>query len=127
MASPNVNEVYCLESVICGHHIYKRMWTPVVGEKLPISLEEDNENDPRAVAVLNCGVVVGHLPREKARTVWYFLKRGGSGTCEITGRRKKGKGLEVPCVYTFSGPSKLLKKLESILQTCHSSAHSCPY
>ena len=42
-------EVYCLESVVCGHHIYKRVWSPVVGEKLPVDIEEDNANDPRAV------------------------------------------------------------------------------
>jgi len=60
--------------------------------------------------------VVGHLPRETARIVWYFLKAGGNGCCEVT-RRKKGKGLEVPCVYTFSGPHKLVKKLETLLAT----------
>ena len=27
-----VPEVCCLESAFCGHHIYKRVWTPVVGE-----------------------------------------------------------------------------------------------
>ena len=35
--------------------------------------------------------------------------------CEITGRRKKGNGLEIPCVYSLSGPDKLVKKLESVL------------
>ena len=34
-----------------GHHIYKRAWTPVVGEKLPVDIEEDDTNNPRAVAV----------------------------------------------------------------------------
>ena len=127
MASESsVNDVYCLESLVRGHHIYKRMWTPVVGESLPLSLEEEIDNDPRAAAVLKCGIVVGHVPRETARTVWYFLKRGGCGTCEI-GWRKKGKGLEVPCVYTFSGPWKVLKKLQSILQSIHTSVYSCPY
>ena len=29
-------EVYCLESVVCVHHVYKQIWTPVVGEKLAI-------------------------------------------------------------------------------------------
>ena len=47
--------------------------TPVVGEKLQIDVEEDNDNDPRAVAVLRSGVVVGHLPRETARTVYYVV------------------------------------------------------
>ena len=61
--------------------------------------------------------LVDHLPREPARIVWYFLKRGGNGCCEVTGRRKKDKGLEVPCVYTYSGPNKLVKKLKTLLAT----------
>ena len=50
--------VYTLESVVRGHHIYKRIWTPHVGEKLQLQ-REDNENDLRAVAVLKDSVVVG--------------------------------------------------------------------
>ena len=110
-----------------GHHICKRIWTPVLGERLQVELEETNSNDARAVTVQRDGVIVGHLPRQTARIVWYFLKRSGSGWCEITGRRKKGIGLEVPCVYTFSGPDKLVKKLETLLQKCHVKyTHSCP-
>ena len=109
-----------------GNHIYKRVWTPMLGEKLQIEIEEDNRNDARAVAVQKREMVVGHLPRETAKVVWYFLRRGGSGWCEITGRRKKGIGLEVPCVHTFSGPHKLVKKLEVLkcqsvlIHACHS-------
>jgi len=38
-------------------------------------------------------------------SVSVFLKHGGLIICEVTGRRKRsvtpGKGLEVPCQYTF--------------------------
>ena len=116
MTSPSTTaELFTLESVVRGHHIYKRVWTPMLGKKLQIAIEDDNSNDARAVAVQKHGMVVGHLPRETAKVVWYFLRRGGSGWCEITGRRKKGIGLEVPCMYTFSGPHKLVKKLETLL------------
>ena len=64
MASQTAS-VYVLESIVRGHHVYKRMWTPHLGEQLRIQSEE-NENDPRAVAVLKDRVVVGHLPRESA-------------------------------------------------------------
>ena len=30
-------------------------------------------------------------------------------------KKKKGIGLEVPCIYIFSGPHKLVKKLETLL------------
>ena len=113
----------CL-SVVRGHHIYKQMWTPHVGEKLQIKREENNENDLRTVAVLKDSAIVGHLLREIARNV-FFLARGGTGECEITGRRKKGKGLGVLCVYTFRGPNKLIKRLESLLSK--QNLCSCPY
>ena len=97
-----------------------------MGEQLKLKHEEDNSNDVRAVAIAKDGVIVGHLPRELARTVWFFLKRGGIGRCEITGKRKKGKGLEVPCVYSFYGPRELVKKLKVLLQEKHFS-NSCLY
>ena len=128
MASPSITaESFTLESVVRGHHIYKRMWTPMLDERLQIEIEKDNRNDARAVAVQKGGMVVGHLPRETVKIVWFFLRRGSSGWCEITGRRKKGIGLEVPCVYTFSGPHKLVKKLEALLVKCRiKCADSCP-
>ena len=54
-----VPEMYCLESVVCGHHICKR---PLVGEKLLVDIKNDNANNPRAVAVGTCGIV-GHIPK----------------------------------------------------------------
>ena len=36
----------------------------MVGEKLPIDIEEDNANNPRALAVQTCGGVVGHVPKD---------------------------------------------------------------
>ncbi len=69
MASQDTSDlVLTLESVVRGHHVYKRIWTPTVGEQL--QLRPDNESDPRAVAILKHGVIIGHLPRKTARTVW---------------------------------------------------------
>ena len=49
-------EMYCLESVVRGHHICNEY-----DEKLPVDIKEDDANDPRAVAVRSCRVVVGHV------------------------------------------------------------------
>ena len=49
----------------------------MLGERLQIEIEKDNRSDARAVAVQKGGMVVGHLPRETAKVVWYFLRRGG--------------------------------------------------
>ena len=40
-------DLYNLESVVGGYHISKQVWTPVVGEKLPVDIEEGDANDPK--------------------------------------------------------------------------------
>ena len=42
-----------------------------MGEQLRVK-HENNENERRAVAVLKDSIVVGHLPRESAKTVGVF-------------------------------------------------------
>ena len=49
-----------VESVVRGHHVYKRIWTPHAGEQLLLKCEESSDIDPRAVAIVKDGVVVGH-------------------------------------------------------------------
>ena len=33
------------ESVVCGHHIYKEVWRPVIEQELPVLSEPNNHND----------------------------------------------------------------------------------
>ena len=33
-----------IDSVVRGHHIYKSVWTPVIGEDLYLEPEESNEH-----------------------------------------------------------------------------------
>ena len=63
-----VLEVYCPESVVHGHHVYKQKWIPVVGEKLPLGLKKNSGNDPKAVAVLKhgCGLASYHRRQSPA-------------------------------------------------------------
>ena len=90
-----------------------------MGEELNVQIEDSNIFDEFAVAVFKDGVV-GHVPRELARTCWYFLKKRHSRmSCKITGHRRlseiKGKGLVVPCVYFFLGKTKHIDKLIVLL------------
>ena len=40
MSNPSTTaELFTLESVVRGHHIYKRVWTPMLGEKLQIEID----------------------------------------------------------------------------------------
>jgi len=74
-----------LDSVICGHHIYKDIWTPFTGEILGVEQEAHNTADRFAVAVVKDETVVGHVPCEVSRLVWYFIKHDGTITCEVNG------------------------------------------
>ena len=47
------------DSVVRGHHIYKSILTPVIGEELNLECEESNEHDEYAVAVRKNGETVG--------------------------------------------------------------------
>ena len=91
--------IFLYESVIRGHHIYKRVWTPIIGEILSVAIDSANRHDRFAVAVLKAGAIVGHIPKEVSRLFYFFLLHGGRVTCEVTGERKLGKGLKVPCIY----------------------------
>ena len=51
-----------LDSVICGHHIYKDIWTPFTGEILHVEREAHNTAANRfAVAIVKDETVVGHV------------------------------------------------------------------
>ena len=95
--------VYLHESVVRGRHVYKRVWSPVVGEILQLSREEDNDHDRFSVSVMKAEFIVGHSPqRLLSCTVWHFLRHCGKATCEVTWRRKFRNRLEVPCLYSIS-------------------------
>lgn len=108
-------EEFSLDSVIRGHHIYKSIWTPVSGEILAVTAEEGNSEDQYAVGVYKGATLVGHAPRELSRTFYFFLRRGGSIECTVTGHRKLGVGLEVPCTYSMSGKGRYIKRLVKLL------------
>lgn len=113
------DENFMLESSVRGHHIYKRVWTPVIGQQLQVQAQRGNTHGRHAVSTVHAGVIVGHMPREIAKTASYFLQHGGRITCEVTGRRKlssvPSKGLVVPCEYTFWGKPKIIKRLVKLM------------
>ena len=59
-----------------------------------------------AVTVQPAATIVGRVPRELSRYFWEFLNDGGKIVSEVTGKRREGKGLEVPCVYRLSTQSE---------------------
>ena len=43
-------------SVIREYHVYKTIWTPIIGETLELQLDEGNDHDRFAVAVIKAGL-----------------------------------------------------------------------
>ena len=52
-----------LETYIKGHHVYKEVLIPDVGEKLSVLMEPDNRVDRFAVYLRKDRTVVGHLKK----------------------------------------------------------------
>lgn len=97
---------------------------PVVDEELTVKKEDFNKHDHYALSVVrdfseeseveteevaattgavSSEAIVGHVPREYSKLLWFFIHRGGLIVCKITGRQQKGNGLEVPCSYCCIG------------------------
>ena len=55
--------IYRKVSVVRGHHMYKKSWTPDIRELLPMERDEDNQQDDYAVAVVKNKEIGGHVPR----------------------------------------------------------------
>ena len=81
-----------------------------------------NPKDKNAVSVVKNNRVVGHVPLRLANTTkgvgllrHFLAKPGASGIVKVCGKavnRGGGLGMEVPCEYIFTGPGKLLERLE---------------
>ena len=116
---PNDQVIYIHEDVIRGHHVYKEIWTPVCGEALEVTKELDNAHDRRAVTLLKSRgsekVRAGDVRRQLSRIFWHFLNHDGEIMCKVTGRRKRGKGLEVPCAYKFLGCATIVMKMKELI------------
>ena len=88
---------FTFESVIRGHHIYKSVWTPFIGETLSLTIEDGNAEDPYAVAVMKGTTIVGHTPHREMSRLSFFIQHDGTISAEVSGHRRFGCGLEVPC------------------------------
>ena len=56
------------ESVICGHHVFKEIWTHYLAKFFWLTKKPETLIDRRVVALIKVDrTVVGHAPREFAR------------------------------------------------------------
>ena len=96
-----------IETLVGGHHVYKTIWTGVIGEKLftsPDSREEAKAYDKYAIAIYKDSdftELVGHSPIEISNIIYYFLRADERNrvNVQVTGKRKREVGLVVPARY----------------------------
>ena len=134
-------------SFVHGYHAYVDTWEPEFGEKKQLECEPSNIEDINAVAVVrekagNAGntnnterkndvhpnqvttsdEAIGRVPRLMACAVTKFLKRGTNSVhLEVTGKHVNGGagyGLEIPCIYQFTGDRSSCKWLKTKLESC---------
>ena len=104
--------------------MYKDNWEIEIWEALGLQHEPKNQHDKNSIAVIRDGHVVGHIPRALASTkqgtgiVQHFLtKTDSKAEVEVVGKavnRGGGYGMEVPCVYRFSGQKRYIKLLKNL-------------
>ena len=117
MANSHVLDSFKLSSFVRGHHIYKEIWTPVVGEELQLQRESSSLKDRFAVVVCLDEEIVGRVPANLAPIFSPFLIRDfNTITATITGvrvNRGAGLGIEVPYRYKLHGPKCMLIALRN--------------
>jgi len=78
MASVEILDVVCYDSVVRGHHIYKTIWTPFIGEILTLNCKEDNSYDSCTCSCRIClirqtdGMTNACVPVHVAYSYWYI-------------------------------------------------------
>lgn len=114
-------EIFEMASTVRGFHVYHSVWTPFIGEQLNTTLEPNNIADKFAVAAIRSesDIVVGHIPREISKVVFFFLKHGGKVECIVTDDKRYysevAGGMEIQCFLRFIGNPLLVQRLRKVL------------
>ena len=112
-----VDDVYHkMDSIVHSHCVDKSV---VTSNRITTCLREGacqpiQKRNFHDMTVIKYSQIVGHTLSEiYSQITWHYiilhkgLCRLLFGVCHITGRRKKGKGLKVPCKYNYyCGPTK---------------------
>ena len=77
-SSQELLDEFTIDSVICGYHVYKEIWTPFVGEELTLTQENGNCHDRYAITVeKENDMIVGRVPKELSKIFRIFMEGGG--------------------------------------------------
>ena len=68
-------EAFCLNSVVCGYHVYKDIWSSVHGEELHCKHEIGNVHNLYGISIIKHGTdIVSHLPKGISTPCHLFLR-----------------------------------------------------
>ena len=116
-AIPTNYEMYLIvrfSTNIRGHHVYKEVWTPEIGESLFCKHDERleaKELDENAVGTykkrIDEKLLVGHLPIELSKLINFFIDIENNHVhAVVTGKRIREVGLSVPAKFHCFTSSK---------------------
>ena len=105
-----------------GFHVYRDEWKPYLHQPLKFRVERNNAYDDFAVAGFTKlpGVllpsIVGHVPRELSRYVWFALEHGASIHGKVKSEMHRPSpllqgGLEIPVTVTVEWENYLSLKI----------------
>ena len=70
-----------------GHHVYKAIWSPVIGETMRCEREIDKPHDPNAIRLINNGHTAGHILKDLTKMLSYCLPSCASINAIVNGQR----------------------------------------
>lgn len=109
---------FSFTSFVTGHHVYKEVWTPVIGEKVRFCREPENPHDRYAVAAYKDEKIVGHIPRTISKPCFFAILAGAKLKATVSGARQntRNNGLEVPVKYFVKGPYEHMIKAQTYIR-----------
>ena len=117
----NDTGIFLLESHVRGYHVYMYIWNATINDYLQCKIEENNEFDPSAVALLHDDCleekVAGHVLIHLSRIFHRFLKIPFCSMSPVViakrVNRSAGCGLEIPVECKFFGDARAVSWVEN--------------
>ena len=101
-----ITEHYSFDFLITGYHVYREVWTPVIGEIMDCQRDKANKYDTHATKIVREQCTVGHVPRDISKWISYLLLSGCKISVQIMGgqQNRRNNVLEIPVMYIIKGP-----------------------
>ena len=108
-----------------GFHVYRDIWKPSLNQVVTFKQEINNRYDHFAFAGMTellgtlAPSIVGHMPRELGRFIWYAIEKGARITATVISTKAKVSplvqgGLEIPVIVKVEWENEInLERLKT--------------